>query len=114
MACTVQTQTSGSCPGRMRKSPGSATIDFGGPLVDDCVMTRVSIDELEKDLPAFIQRVQAGEAFVITREGKPLAETTPVAHSSGPRPFGLSAGDFAVPDDFDEPLPQSIHQEFEG
>src|SRR5262249_32294080 len=114
MACAVQTQTSGWCPGRMRKSPGSATIDFSGPLADNWVMTRVSIDELEKALPAFIQRVQAGEAFVITREGNPLAEIPPFPHTSGPPPFGLSVGDFVVPDDFDEPLPQSILQEFEG
>jgi len=31
-----------------------------------------------------------------------------------PRPFGLCAGEFTVPDDFDEPLPEQILQEFEG
>jgi len=30
------------------------------------------------------------------------------------RPFGLCAGEFTVPDDFDEPLPENIIQEFEG
>ncbi|MEG3438335.1 hypothetical protein V0288_14490 [Pannus brasiliensis CCIBt3594] len=30
------------------------------------------------------------------------------------RPFGLCAGEFTVPDDFDEPLPEEILQEFEG
>ena len=31
-----------------------------------------------------------------------------------PRPFGLCAGEFAVPDDFDDPLPKEILKEFEG
>ena len=30
------------------------------------------------------------------------------------RPFGLCAGEFAVPDDFDDPLPKEILKEFEG
>ena len=30
------------------------------------------------------------------------------------RPFGLCAGEFIVPDDFDAPLPDDILAEFEG
>ena len=30
-----------------------------------------------------------------------------------PRPFGLCAGEFEVPDDFDAPLPESVLQTFE-
>ena len=30
------------------------------------------------------------------------------------RPFGLCAGEFTVPDDFDQPLPEHILKEFEG
>ena len=30
------------------------------------------------------------------------------------RPFGLCAGDFVVPDDFDDPLPDTILKSFEG
>ena len=30
------------------------------------------------------------------------------------RPFGLGEGEFIVPDDFDEPLPESLIDEFEG
>jgi hypothetical protein len=30
------------------------------------------------------------------------------------RPFGLAAGEFAVPDDFDAPLPDEIVELFEG
>lgn len=31
-----------------------------------------------------------------------------------PRPFGLCAGEFTVPDDFDYPLPEETLKEFEG
>ena len=31
-----------------------------------------------------------------------------------PRPHGLAAGEFVVPDDFDEPLPDEIQRLFEG
>ncbi len=30
------------------------------------------------------------------------------------RPFGLSAGDFFVPEDFDAPLPEDVLRDFEG
>ena len=30
------------------------------------------------------------------------------------RPYGLGAGEFRVPDDFDEPLPEEIIRQFEG
>ena len=30
------------------------------------------------------------------------------------RPFGLCAGEFTVPDNFDEPLPGHVIEEFEG
>ncbi len=30
------------------------------------------------------------------------------------RPFGLCAGEFVVPDDFDDPLPEDILRDFEG
>ena len=30
------------------------------------------------------------------------------------RPFGLCAGEFTVPDNFDDPLPEYVIEEFEG
>lgn len=46
---------------------------------------------------------------------KPMPEIKPVvAGSKTLRPFGLCAGKFTVPDDFDDPLPESVIKEFEG
>jgi len=44
-----------------------------------------------------------------------LAQVHPLARASnGSRPYGLCAGQFAVPADFDQPLPADILQDFEG
>jgi prevent-host-death family protein len=78
-------------------------------------MTQVSIDEIKRDLPAFLQRVEAGETIIIMQAGKPVAEIKPiVSNSQNVRPFGLCAGEFIVPDVFDAPLPESILKEFEA
>lgn len=76
---------------------------------------QVSLDEIKQNLAAYLQRANAGEVFVITKAGKPLAEIRPVATAAQfLRPFGLGTGDFSVPDDFDAPLPEHILKEFDG
>jgi hypothetical protein len=39
------------------------------------------------------------------RGDRPVAETRPLTETATLRPIGLAAGEFVVPDDFDEPLP---------
>lgn len=78
-------------------------------------MSTISVHDIERDFPTFLQRVEAGESFLVVRGEQPLAEVRPVANSLiEPRPFGLCAGQFTVPRDFDEPLPEEIVKEFEG
>jgi antitoxin (DNA-binding transcriptional repressor) of toxin-antitoxin stability system len=78
-------------------------------------MSTISVQDLERDLPAFLRRVQAGESFLVMRGEQPLAEVRPVpAPPVAPRPFGLCAGQFRVPADFDQPLPEDVVKEFEG
>jgi prevent-host-death family protein len=78
-------------------------------------MATVSPQELQRNPDALLDRVEAGEHLVVVRGGRPVAELRPVpATESGPRPFGLAAGEFAVPDDFDAPLPEEILRRFEG
>jgi antitoxin (DNA-binding transcriptional repressor) of toxin-antitoxin stability system len=73
------------------------------------------VQELQRDLLAFLRRVEAGESFLIVSGEHPLAEVRPVAApATQPRPFGLCAGQFLVPPDFDQPLPDEILKEFEG
>ena len=69
-------------------------------------MVYVSVDEIRRDLNGYLQRVEAGETLIILHDSTPVAEVKPVASvSTSLRPFGLCAGEFAVPDDFDAPLP---------
>ncbi len=78
-------------------------------------MSTISVQEIQRDPNGFLGRVEAGEAFVIVRGELPLAEVRPVVTAiAQPRPFGLCAGQFTVPDGFDQPLPEDIVKEFEG
>ena len=78
-------------------------------------MVQVSIEDIQRDLSTYLRRVEAGETLLIVRAGKPVAEVKPVITGVKTlRPFGLCAGEFTVPDDFDAPLPEDILNAFEG
>ena len=84
-------------------------------VINDAPAVQINLDEIQQDLPAYLQRAQAGATFVIVKAGQPLAEIRPVVSTAKYlRPFGLCVGEFSVPDDFDEPLPEQVLQEFEG
>lgn len=76
-------------------------------------MVAITLSEFQKDFPAYLRRVEAGESLLIVDHDRPVAELKPVAPpANGQRPFGLCAGEFRVPDDFDAPLPDEILREF--
>lgn len=99
-------------------------------------MVNVTVDEMQRDPAKYLRLVEAGESFVILQADKPIAELKPIASNkqllqtqvaqqsmeelrsipSGKqlRPFGLCAGEFIVPSDFDAPLPEDILSAFEG
>jgi antitoxin (DNA-binding transcriptional repressor) of toxin-antitoxin stability system len=68
-------------------------------------MARVGVEEIQQDLPAYLQRGEDGETVIIIRAGKPVAEVKPVlSRTETLRPSGLCAGEFTDPDDFDAPF----------
>ena len=78
-------------------------------------MSTATLQELEGDPLALFQRVEAGESIVLTRDNAAVAEIRPIApEKKQPRPCGLAAGEFTVPNDFDAPLPDDIIAGFEG
>ncbi len=78
-------------------------------------MLNVTIDEIQRDPLKYLRQVEAGETLVIVKADKPIAELRPIPFNSKQlRPFGLCAGKFTVPDDFDAPLPEEILSAFEG
>ncbi|BAZ13295.1 prevent-host-death protein [Calothrix sp. NIES-4071] len=78
-------------------------------------MLNITIDEIQNDPAKYLRQVEAGESFVIIQADKAIAELRPVTSTAKQlRPFGLCAGEFTVPDDFDAPLPEDIISGFEG
>jgi len=73
----------------------------------------VPVDEMKRDPESLLHRVLEGETLVLTDHDRPVAEIRPVESVRKPRPFGLAAGTFVVPDDFDDPLPEEILRDFE-
>ncbi len=61
-----------------------------------------------------LDRAQAGEEFVIAKAGRPVARLGPLARPGKRRRLGLLDGQFTVPDDFNEPLPERVIAVFEG
>ncbi|NDJ22638.1 type II toxin-antitoxin system Phd/YefM family antitoxin [Nostoc sp. B(2019)] len=78
-------------------------------------MQKVTVDEIQQDPLKYLNQVEAGETFVIVQADKLIAELKPItATNKQRRRFGLCAGEFKVPDDFDAPLPEAILNAFEA
>ena len=74
-------------------------------------MTMITLDDIRANPEKFIDRMEAGETLVVYREDRPVAEIRPVPSDNDEtrlRPFGLCAGEFTVPDEFDDPLTEDI------
>lgn len=78
-------------------------------------MKTIAIEELPLDARVMLRNIPLGETIVVVDAEKPLAEVKSLAQQQLPeRPFGLCAGEFTVPGDFDEALPDEVIAEFEG
>jgi len=53
-----------------------------------------------------------GEEVIIAKAGKPVARLLPVKCAGKKRVFGSAKGEFTVPDDFNDPLPNEIEDLF--
>ena len=79
-------------------------------------MSTITIQDAQSNFPAVLARVAAGESLVLLDQNKPVAEIKPVPPEMHPkrRQFGMSKGLYVVPDNFNDPLPDEILDEFEG
>jgi antitoxin (DNA-binding transcriptional repressor) of toxin-antitoxin stability system len=78
-------------------------------------MRTITIHDIQRDPLGWLRRVEEGETLIVVRDDRPVAQIKPVLPLSGQtRPFGLCAGEFEVPADFDQPLPEELLKEFEG
>ncbi len=72
-------------------------------------MKIVNIADAKARLSVYIKRVETGETFVLARRNQPVAKLQPISRkTTSPLPMGLCAGEFKVPHDFDEPLPEAV------
>ena len=77
-------------------------------------MVQVSVEEIQRNLSTYLQRVEAGETLLIMRAWQAVAEVKLVmAHAKVLRLFRLCAGEFTVSEDLDAPLPGDILHTFE-
>jgi len=79
-------------------------------------MKIVSIYQARKHLAKLIEEASKGEPFVIAKAGKPLVKVAAIDTPTGPqkRRLGFMAGQFSVPDDFDEMGRADIERLFGG
>ncbi len=72
-----------------------------------------NVHAAKTQLSALIERVLAGETIVIARNGKPVAQLTPI-DAQPKRKLGLMRGHLRIAHDFDAPLPDELLAAFEG
>ena len=77
-------------------------------------MLIVNVHEAKTQLSRLLQAVEAGEEVVIARAGQPVVKLVSVVPAVPRRRFGMLAGRYTVPPDFDAPLPDDTLALFEG
>jgi antitoxin (DNA-binding transcriptional repressor) of toxin-antitoxin stability system len=75
---------------------------------------KATLEEVENGASEYLHRVIDGETIVVYQGDRPVAELRPTSETETLRPIGLGAGEFEVPDDFDDPLPDDLLDAFEG
>ena len=75
---------------------------------------RATFEEVEKGPAEYLHRVIDGETIIVYQGKRAVAEIRPVTETEKLRPVGLAEGEFVVPDDFDDPLPDELLDAFEG
>ncbi|MGD8487034.1 MAG: type II toxin-antitoxin system Phd/YefM family antitoxin [Chloroflexota bacterium] len=75
-------------------------------------MTEVGVHEAKTHLSRLLRRVAAGEQITITSGGRPVARLVPCERNES-RELGFDAGLITIPEDFDDPLPSELLDDFE-
>jgi prevent-host-death family protein len=74
----------------------------------------VNVHEAKTNFPKLLAKVERGEEILIARAGKPVARLVGIKPQASVPTLGADLGVFAVPDDFDAPLPDEVIARFEG
>ena len=74
----------------------------------------VNMHEAKTHLSRLAERASGGEEIIIARSGRPLAKLVPIEREHQPRKLGLWKGRVLIHEDFDAPLPEELHNSFQG
>jgi prevent-host-death family protein len=74
----------------------------------------VALYDAKTNLSALVDRAAAGEEFVITKSGKPMARLVPLEDTRARRIPGQGKGQWTLAGDFDAPLPPAVLDAFDG
>jgi len=79
-------------------------------------MKTVNIHEAKSRLSKLVDEASKGEPFIIAKAGKPVVKVTalPVPTGEQMKRLGFLAGQFTVPEDFDQMGSEEIEQIFGG
>ncbi|MBZ0093239.1 MAG: type II toxin-antitoxin system prevent-host-death family antitoxin [Sulfuricellaceae bacterium] len=79
-------------------------------------MLTVNIHDAKTQLSKLVEQAAHGEAFIIAKAGKPMVKVIPLepAESGTASRLGFMAGEFSVPDDFDQMGSNEIESLFTG
>ena len=79
-------------------------------------MLTVNIHDAKTQLSKLVEQAARGEAFIIAKAGKPMVKVIPLelAESGTACRLGFMAGEFSVPDDFDQMGSGEIEKLFAG
>jgi prevent-host-death family protein len=72
----------------------------------------VDIHEAKTHLSRLLERVAMGEEAIIAKAEEPVAKLVPITPNVRKCRLGSAKGEFAVPDDFNDPLPKEIEDFF--
>lgn len=76
-------------------------------------MKTIDIEQIQ-NMRTILSQINTGETITIIDANKPVAELKSIVENETQlRPYGLCAGEFVVPDDFDASLPDETLAEFE-
>jgi len=72
----------------------------------------VNVHEAKTHLSKLLKQVEGGEEVVIANAGRPIARMIPFVDAGEKRKLGFARGTFVLPEDFNDPLPDEILEDF--
>lgn len=78
-------------------------------------MIQLNIHEAKTNLSKYLKDLSEDEPILLCKRNVPIAKIVGLkTKSKKKRVIGLAKGDFVVPDDFSDPLPDDLVAAFEG